>query len=781
MRLALRRLLTHTDYLRYPSYQLPALEAFVGLSVSNTARDYQRRLTACTPRSSSNQAQYNATRSSNYLVVPADNASAPGTRLVRRVLQDVPPDKDSQIKSEMRLKHSRNERIVVFKEHLDQSGRHDHERTIWRLLDVYELRRDFRLWLDLATARRRSHGVEGIRLVWRTMLSRNLDLPVEGPSADGLWTHLLELGFEDPHVLEEIFIYVRAQKEAHGRAWPHLYASVLSHHIRASSGKTWLCHMRLHKHFPPTSQQFQQLLTLASPDEKLRQIYLKMHESFPYIHLYDFAISELCKQGLYATAAMWHEKLIRRGDCPSDARKAEPVLRFLAVSGDKSRLMEYTRLMVEAGVSFAAYRDKNVKIPSFISHNIVVPPLGQFDETPEKKLSDGFCARLFATRVFSVDTVIGSLVFLGAEQIGPQALREMAARDLCYNPFHQAVQARLDQLREAGISTGDSTFSLVVRRLAAEGKDDLLRNVISCDLHSDTFDDHDLQESLLPHYQEQDDKMAFTRTIMILTARLSDRFVEAKRLNYVLRAHLTRRDLSGVKRIIEEMREHEVQVEPKSTMHMRETMLSQRNVGHRPANTKELDFLIRMWQDALRSGVMIPPYAWTEILRRLGMCGRLLAFERLALWLAAWYSSPHFRASQSCNTYGRYATIAFPHPLMSIDIKPSNPMHPLRTLFPPSLQRGIVAWGFQHDCYTIDRRQRQLDWTWGLFLLRRLRDADVHILNLVVAKAFKLRLVTMFGYGRSKRKINRVGRRWDRSDFELYIRKAKEIWGRDLI
>lgn len=681
----------------------------------------------------------------------------------------------------MRLKESSTERRVILHEQLQRSDPQHHEQIIWRLLDASDFAKDFGIWLELAKARQRLHGIEGIRVVWKAIVARGLDLPTDGATADALWTQYLELGFKDPDILKEVFIYARQQKETHSRTWSKLYAVVLGHHLQKAPGKAWLCHMRLHKYSPPTSQQFQQLLELTLHDEKSRQIYLKIHESFPYVQLYDFAVSQLCRQGLYATAAVWHEKLIRRGDYPSDARQAEPVLRYLALSDDKNRLMEYTRLMVEAGVSFAAYRDKNVRLPSFISRDIVRPPLGYVEEVPEKKFSDGFCARLFATKVFSLNTVISSLTFLGVEELGPQALREMAARELLHRPYYRSIQSRLDQLRDVGISMDDSTFCIVIRRLTTEGKDHLLKNVISCDLHSDTFEDQELQESLLPHYQEQSDRTAFDRTLTILTAKVPERFAESQRLNYILRAFLTRKDLQGVTRTIDKMQEQHIQLEAKSTIHMRETMLSRRNVGRRPATTKELDLLIRIWQDVLRSDGFIPPHPWTEILRRLGMSGRLLTFERLALWLASWYSSPEFRASQACNSFGMYRKSAFPHPLMSVDLKPTHPSHPLQILFPRSLQQGIVAWGFQCTPSSRRRGQGRLDWTWGITLLRKLRDANAHILTPVVAKAFKQRLAMMFGYGESKRKVNEASKRWNRIRVDMYIKKARHIWGKDLV
>lgn len=657
------------------------------------------------------------------------------------------------------------------------------EQVLWRLLDADEYHNNFNIWFDLAQNRGRAHGLEGIRIVWRALSKRRLYLPTTGRTADELWTYFLDLGFKDPEVLEEILLHASKQKESQDRAWPDLYAVVVGHYLRVQPDDAWSCHMRLHKQFSPSSQQFGQLLALALHDEKLRQKYLSMHAFFPHIHIYDCAIPQLCRQGLYATAVRWHEKLIKRGDCPSDARIAEPVLRYLAVNNDQTRLKESIRSMVENGVSFAAYRDKNIKVPLFISRDIVMPPLGNPNKEPEKKISDGFCARLFATKFFSIDIVIGSLVFLGAEEIGPQALREMAARELDQAPYHRAVQARLDQLKENGIFTGDSTFSIMVRKFIAERRDDLLRAVISCDLHSDTFEDQDLQESLLPRYQEQGDTTAFTRTITILTAKLPERLVESKRWNYVLRSFLTRRDIPGITKTIEKMQELHVVVETKSIMLMRQTMLSPRNPGHRPLSTKELDMLIRVWKSVLCSGSFIPPKAWTEILRRLGMSGQLQAFESLALWLANWYSSPGFRESQLC-VFGRkhHTTEILHHPLMSIDLKPSDPQHPFQTLFPRSLQQGIVAWGFQHTNLNQIPDRGNPDWSWGIALLRTLRSVhNVHIPTPLVAKAFKMRLLTIFGpTGRSRRKINNASEPVRRKDASFFAKKAGQIWGEDL-
>ncbi|KAL8917808.1 MAG: hypothetical protein Q9208_007737 [Pyrenodesmia sp. 3 TL-2023] len=661
---------------------------------------------------------------------------------------------------------------------------HDSEQALWRRLDADKHRKNIHIWLGLAINRRHTHGVEGIRLVWRTLLKRETELPASGEPVNELWKHFLGLGFEDPEIFKEILAYAQRQKDLLGRTWPKLYVTVLRYILlfRPNEAKFW--HLRLYKEFPPSGEHFRQLVLLALHDEHRRQTCLDMHAHFPQIHIYNFAIALFCKEGLYATAVIWHEALIRRGDCPSDATKAEPVLHYLWVHNETAQLADNTRLMVEAGVSFAAYRENGVKIPSFISRDVVMPPLGTVDAIPKKKLSDDFCARLFATKVFTTDTVIASLVFLGAEEIGPQALREMTVRELDHRPCHQAIQARLDQLKKNGIAVGDSAFSIVVRRFAAQGEDDLLRSVISCDLHPDTFDNEELQESLLIYYKRQGDTVAYRRTITILLAKVPEPSVETYRLNYILRSCCSRdqKDLPGVIKSFEKMQELGILVESKSIRHMRR-LLSFRQPGHRPLNTKDLGLIVRVWQYSLRSGGFIAPIYWREILRRLGMSGCLQAFEDLALWLANWYSSPAFRESQwSMCGRSHQSQGEFHHPLMSVDLKPTDPHHPFQTLFPRSLQQGIVAWGFLHTDPSLSLKQGKRDWTWGISFLRTLRSThNVHIPTPVVEKAFKMRLLTLFGPGRSRRKTNHIGIQFSEANVDSYVEKARKIWGKDLI
>ncbi|KAL8946022.1 MAG: hypothetical protein Q9222_007523 [Ikaeria aurantiellina] len=770
MRLALQRLLADSDALRYLRSVLNVFNGATNHPFPGQCLDCRRRLRGARIRTSSGFSK------------PSTNCRSIDAALER----DGAGFNENKINSIRAKSQSRASRTDGFKAIGNSSlsrGLDSGEQDLWRLLNDSQYRYDFSIWLELAHTRRRVYGVEGIRLVWKAMIERDVNLPTGGALADDLWHHFLELGFRDNLFLKGIFVEARKQKESHNTSWRKLYYTVLSFHLRERPGRAWLCHIRLYKHFQPTSQQFRELFGFVLHDEKLRQIYLSMHKDFSSMRIYDATIPELCRQGLFATAVKWHKALIERRDLPSSAIIAEPVMQYLAATGEKNRLLEYSRLMVAAGVSFSSHKSQDYFVPSLISREILgVKPRVTEDE-PEPGFSDQFCARLFATKVFSVDNIINALAFLGTTDIGPLALREMAARDLHQNPYHRAIRHRLTQLQDAGISLDDSHFSTLVRKLAFQEQSNILSNVISCDLHPETFEDYRLQESLLPSYQEQRDTVAFNRTIAILTLKVPERHVDEKRWNLILRSYLTRRDFQSVRNTIERMQDLQIQLEPWSITYMSQTMLSRRQIGRRPTDTKELDLLVRVWQDVLRSGGLVPPYVWTEILRRLGMSGRLHIFERLSLFLTSWYTLPRYRTLSSSLLSRNDPGTALLQPSMSIELKTSNPLHPLHRIFSPSLQQAIVAWGFQHGLpihkLGVAHRRRP-EWSWGLLLLRKLRDNDVHVSRLVVTKAFKLRMVALFGPRKSRRKINRINRYRNSATLESYVGKAREIWGPDL-
>ncbi|KAL9610463.1 MAG: hypothetical protein Q9167_004836 [Letrouitia subvulpina] len=664
-----------------------------------------------------------------------------------------------------------------------------------------KFRTDFELWLELVRFRRRIYGVDGLRIIWKHIQEEELRLPTYGYIAEELWQQFLDLGFEDEDILKEMFVYATKLKDDSGSSWHHLYAKTLAHFLPQNPSKAWLCHTQLKKYFPPTVQQFQHLIPLSLSNKMTRRTFLRIHKEFPNHPIYDFAIPELCRQKMYTTALRWHQILAEeRNDLPSKSKICEPLMRYLMLSGDTTRSTEITQRLAAAGVPFPDPLNRRSKLDLAISGNFVSKQLAEVLGVKRMRFDDAFCARLFATKVFSIDTAINGLSILGIDAIGPISLREMASKEHEV-PYSMNIRQRLKQLEERKISIGKSTFSLLVRRLANENQDVVLRDLVTCDLHPDTFDDKDLQENLLASYQSKGDQVAFDRTLAVLTVRTPSYLYDMKRSNLILRAHMARHDVPNIILAVERMREQRLPIEPRSCSYLRTTVMQRRRLGKRPLHTKDLHLVIRVWQYTLQSGGIITPLAWREILRRLGKSHRLAEFETLALWLVDWYSSPKDaqrpvalrkenetllpRHDQHHNKRSLQLTstaIAYADNHVDAGSSPADRLLLSRKLFPSPVQQGIIAWGFQHSA--LRSQYRQPCWTWGLLLLRKLQARGVLVNRAVVAKACKQRLQVLFGPARParsiRRRLNERERRHNRETIAEYVKGAEKIWGKGL-
>ncbi|KAL8745529.1 MAG: hypothetical protein Q9190_002350 [Brigantiaea leucoxantha] len=652
-----------------------------------------------------------------------------------------------------------------------------HNSEAW-LLDNIKYAADFQLWLELLRFRKRIHGTGGLKVLWDGFVHKGLRIPTCGRIADELWELFLSLGFEDQDILKEIIRYAKKLKYTTGSQWPRLYATILAHHLRFKPARVWTCHHRLQKHFLPSQRQFQSLFTKSLSSEQARQVYLDLHKGLsPGYRIYDVAIPEFCRQNMYSIALQWHRALVSRNDLPSSAKVSQPLLRHLTLVGRSHQALQIAQDLANAGVPSIRSSDQQSRQTPILSREMVSKQLAEIQGVRGMKFDDAFCARLFATKAFSIGMVMNGLRMLGVEEIGPASLREIGMRER-RQPYAIYMKYWIQRLRQLNISIGQSTFSILVRRLADEDDDQVLKDVIKCDLHLDTFDDTSLQESLLASYQKNGEEAAINRTLAILTAKVQEQYTEHARWNLVLRGHLTRRDVPEIFFTIDKMQELCIPFEHRSSNHVRVTLMSRRFRGKRPRQIKDLILVINIWITMLRSGGFVPPLSWREIFRRLGMCGCLARFERLAMWLADWYSSSIARRGMTLSSGQRSIKAWHPATQFGAGFSRLHHLHPLRMLFPPSLQQGIVAWGFQH---AVSRsRFREPSWTWGLQLLRNLEHRGVVVQRQVVERAVGQRMQVLFGKQMSRRRINQRERTRNQLGIEAYVEKARQICGRDL-
>ena len=650
-----------------------------------------------------------------------------------------------------------------------------------RLIDWPDYASDFELWLRLVQFRQRHHFARGLLPIWKKILARGLHLPTKGRVADLLWISFLDLGFADQKSLDEIISYAITLKDRTGNGWEMLYYRIMRHCLGNPDGDVYHRHSLLHRRFPPTRKQYLSLFRHTINRVPQSQMLLQqMYKDLLFRDLYSPMMQYLFETQNYRAATDWHEFLIAQKDLPEDVQEYRPLFREMVLYGDPARLAAMVHQMVEAKVPLPPFINDPTPMKPF-TRELISQRLADTHGVVPKTLDDQFYARLFATKLFPVEAVIKVLPMLGADLIGPALLRELIVRVRC---DLQTVQARIEQIREMGVSFSETIFCRLVLKLVETGNTALLESVATCDLHPDTFEDADLQESLLSNYDARGDQLQFDRSLAILMMHCPERYHKSHYWNIYLRLYLKRKDIPAVSRTLDMMQASRVKVDRKSSAYVRISLMSRRRKSVRPLSFDELPLIINIWQGILRSGGTMPATVWVEILKRLGMVGKLEEYEKLALWLAEWYSASPARAylgglfQAPVVVQARETATAPPQPGHFVHIpghlQTHHPNHPLRVLFPKAAQQSVVAWGFQHA------RIGGPGWRWGLYMLLKLRRYNVHIERETVAKACKLRLRSLFGPGRSNRLINRRETARNAAQLAYYIQEMEKIAGSNL-
>lgn len=297
-----------------------------------------------------------------------------------------------------------------------------------------------------------------------------------------------------------------------------------------------------------------------------------------------------------------------------------------------------------------------------------------------KSASDAFCARLMATRACSMKFIITTLKLLSVDQLGPLALRELAARTA--TPF--AFVQELQDLRLHGITSAHNTFSVTLRYFATQGDHAVWHYMIRSDRHPETYDDVPLQESMFESAVRRGQLSDAGHILNVLSTCSTDAHTD--NWNRLLQDHCNMRSVARVKTIVDKMLLTHVQITDTSLTCIREHFLERRRVGRRPVDSTlsrhgaDLRLVIDLQLDILRSGQYVQPRHWHELLIRLGMTGRLEAFETLALQLAQLCSTNKVIEDNSQHDSS--------HSRSHKQISSSA----IDKMFKPAMQRAMVAW-----------------------------------------------------------------------------------------
>ena len=687
---------------------------------------------------------------------------------------------DVTIQGKGRLWRNRLSRFEQYQTESDLSATQSHQSLLINE-DLYA--NDWSLWLELIRFRKRHHGNQGAQALFKEIFRREMSLPTTTQVGRELWELSVMAGHQDSIFLVNIVSYAKRVKQSSGEAWSDLYYSILAHALKMDPTLAYDMHIRLKEHFPPSIGDYRRLFRLCASWENLND-FEGIYRDFPLPGLYATIIPELCKSQRYRDALKWHNLLFTFKDLPSVFAEIHPLLTYVVQRGDSRQLEQLVvdlRQAYGGTVSMPNTAERFVRKHNAIGREIFNRHMGEVHSVTPKHLSDDFCARLFATKLFSIDTVINGLQMMSVDMIGPLAMREIATRDDS-DPI--AICRHIDQLKDRGVTLDRSVFSTLMQKLALRGDKALLKSLTECDLHPDAFEDTNVQEQLLAQYYDRDDRLQFERTLAAICVRCKEQKVPIWRQNLTLRCLIALKKHEAVISTMQTMAYRNIPVTTRSSRYLRMCWLSQRRRGYAAFSTKELTIIINASISTLRSGGNVPIVAWKEILRRLGMASRLEELEALALWLVDFY------------TGSKIPNVLPVQMMLKQDQKTgfssnSNPQAFLQDLFTIAGQHAIVAWGFHAEVKgtskfrrirpgLIDYTEKRPLWTWGLVLLRRLQARGVPIHESTVAWICTYRLRCLFGRGISNERVNRRSRSLNRWTLKYYIREIKKIWGKDL-
>ena len=680
------------------------------------------------------------------------------------------------------------ERLVTFKQHEYESTIEEQFRGGSLLIDDELYAGDWQLWLELIRFRKRHQGAGGTKPLFKEIFRRNLCIPDATKVGYELWDILIMAGHHDPEFLEVVISYATKIKKATGHLWRPIYKSILVNALKKDPIVAHQLHVRLKQDFPPSTWIYTRLFNFSLEWDCV-DAFEGLYRDFPVPSMYSAIVPELCKMQQFQRALRWHHLLFTNRDYPTEFYDVKSLLVYLAKVGDYLQVEQIVKDLkgakdlipsIPSGIETYIRKDKVLSREIFNRH------LGEIHGVASKHLSDNFCARLFATKLFSVDTVIAGLQMMAVSRIGPLALREIAIRDDCHG---ETIVRHLMRLEDAGILSDQSAFSLLIRKLASAGNLAMLRPLVQSDLHPDNFDDINIQEKLLAEYHQRCDQDWIELTLAAITIRCKEADLAKWRWNLILRSHITLRNKDAVFSILEAMKRDNVPITTRSSRHLRVSWLSGRNIGRAAHCTKELTIIINASVSTLQSGRPVPITAWREILRRLGMAGRLKEVENLALWLV-----DHYTSAKAQHSLPDHIILG---PSQGNEFSTDRNRHAfLNRLFTISAQHAIVAWGFKQEMQHLPvvwrlhskrspRPPYEAHWTWGLVLLRKLQERGVPIHQDTVARICKVRLKILFGNGISRSRINRKSRSLndlrrtalDRYALEVYVKGMQAIWG----
>ncbi|KAK7967825.1 pentatricopeptide repeat domain-containing protein [Apiospora aurea] len=685
-------------------------------------------------------------------------------------------------------------------------------------VDNLENQNDFGLWYCLLDYLQRHHGDEGVHRLWKGMWGRKALYSTDKTSSLVFWQTILEtaLRYDNEQFLENILVYAEWMKEIHNNEWPNLYMGILSHYLRSHQhSKALQWHLRLTPNFQPSSSEFTGLIKQFCTDKVLNdsgtlpRLYTISHER----HVYDAVVPYLYALGSSQLARLWHKTCLNAGDGPTLYAPAKPFLRYFAGYYPESRQhwseqeqAAMDTLDQHSSSQQNADENENGDFEQLeVSREFMNRVHGSTFGFTSKSYNDKLGARWFASSWVSLDTAISVVSALGIQQIGPLSLQSIALRD----PSPEGVLRRIGHLRDLGIVLPETNYVKSIQYLAKIHDEELLLDLLQCDLHPDVFDDIELHSKLMDSSRASGD----LRTYNILLATRLATYASSTHAsaNTMLAVSLTMEDHWNIIRVLGDMFHWKISVEPEHVGKLFELM--QANAPMHPSEGIKQDdprrsFKIlpspddvRFCQALLwtlrRMDVPIPARINKQLVISLGRQGKMQLLLPVMRDLINYYTKrqsarPGFIPVAVCDL-----PKAMTRPLggvrkllgvyIPIDTPAERPHHPLSQIFTPRVVASLIRWSFRKipesntKAPLLQLQKKRLspgfEFVRVIAVLRTLKDVGMNMNASTIRKAIILRLAELYGGVEPLKKSTKSVRRRNRLSLIQAKRMCDDAWG----
>ncbi|KAI2471855.1 hypothetical protein F4781DRAFT_385277 [Annulohypoxylon bovei var. microspora] len=661
------------------------------------------------------------------------------------------------------------------------------------LVDTFKHRDDLALWSCLLDYQKRVNGDSGVRNIWKGLWGRKTLFDVQSPLAITFWQTILEAAVrsEDVKFLESVWIYSEWMYDRHGVKWPQLYSTVLSHLLRTHQHHQALqWQLRLTPNFYPGAEAFANIIKQFADDQELYRTPTleSLYIVNPDHRLYDTLVPYLYNLGASQLAARWRQICIRHDDVPSALLPVRPFLRFLqGYFPDES--LHPNESVIVSPTPESTEDAEHIEL----SREFVNRVHGGTFGISVKNYNDNLGAKWLASSWVSLNIAISTIAALGVEQIGPLSLQSIALRE----GTSKGVLSRIEQLKEQGISIVDSSYLRLVLYLSKMKDDQLLLDLLNCDLHPDVFDDHELQAQLIVSTANSEDWK--THRLILASRLVVMKEFNREVANTVAHAYILRRDRQGLSTLLTNMNAMEIAVNQDQTNLIFDSLITEAKSTY--LSEDSLYFYLHICRQLASMEIPAPVRCWRKILFCLARQGRLDDLEKTCVGLVDIFTSPQSSRPGFVPVHLENIPEPMKKPLsgvknllgvyVPVDLPTETPLHPLYQIFEKRLLGTILRYSF----YTFSDQPSEAALGWQMHrqqpcgfnggravkLLRILYDRGLFISKGRLITWVKLRLVTFYGPGYPTKKKLQLARA--RNSLALAEMKSflDEAWGGEFL